>query len=136
MQHEINGWQKDQTIARIVRATFPNYRRKRVWVRAAESITLSGLNWDGGSRDEYRACSIDGKQGSGVTTGILSTPAPWNNQFEGKSVPIPQGYVIVRGGTFCGKDATLCLHVNPSDMPRYLPNYSGLRTQCAEICGR
>jgi hypothetical protein len=47
--------------------------------------------------------------------------APWENVAEGKTLPVPQGYVVVRGGHVCGKASILTITVNPADMPRLLP---------------
>src|ERR1700722_6170467 len=41
---EKKQWQRDATISHIVAATFPSYRRRKVIIRAAESVTLSDLN--------------------------------------------------------------------------------------------
>jgi hypothetical protein len=117
---EITNWPKDPTVTRIVRATFPSYKRKKVLVRATETITFSDLNWSGGTRSEYRACTL-----GGVELGSMDRYhqyAPWDvRQVEGQSVPIPQGSVVVRGGYFCGKESLLTIHVHPADMPKYLP---------------
>lgn len=116
---EITGWNKDATISAIVKATFPSYKRRKVYVRAAETVMLQDLNWSGGTRSEYRACTLDG----GTTLGNsekYSMIHPWDNKAEGASVPIPVGSVMVRGGFFCGKESLLCIYVNPADMPKYL----------------
>lgn len=117
---EIKGWNRDRAIAGIVKATFPNYKRQKVYIRATESVTLSDLNWSGGTRSEYRACTLDGQQMG--DTARFSQCAPWENPAEGLNVPVPAGHVVVRGGHFCGKESILTLHVNPTDMPKYLPN--------------
>jgi hypothetical protein len=117
---EITNWPKDRGIALIVKATFPSYKRKKVLVRASETITFSDLNWSGGTRSEYRACTLAG-HGLGSMDKYHAL-APWDpRQVEGQSVPIPQGSVVVRGGYFCGKESLLTIHVNPADMPKYLP---------------
>jgi len=114
---EVNGWQKKPEIAAIVRATFPSYRRKKVYLRVVESVTFSDLNWSGGTRSEYRACTLDGQ-----LTGSMDkyhTLAPWDpRQVEGATVPLPQGHVVVRGGHFCGKESLLALYVHPADIAR------------------
>ena len=117
--HEIANWKQDTTVRRIVNATFPSYRKRKVWVRASESVSIYNLNWDGGSRNEYRACSIEGRAGGSLDR--FKDYAPWDpRQIHNQSVPLLPGAVVVQGGTFCGKDATLTIHVHPSDMPRYL----------------
>jgi hypothetical protein len=114
----INVATKD--VSAIVRATFPSYRKRSVRVLASESVSLHGLNWSGGTRAEYRACSIDGQQSSRPD---MSRDAPWENPFEGKVVPVPPGFCIVQGGFFCGKESILWIHINPSDMPKLLPKF-------------
>jgi hypothetical protein len=120
---EIANWKKDPSVAAIVAATFPDYRRKTVTIRAAENVTLYDLNWSGGTRAEYRACTLDGKAAG--NTDRYNHVAPWQNAAEGASVPIPSGMVVVRGGHFCGKPSLLTIHVNPADMPKYLAKAEG-----------
>lgn len=117
--HDIENWQKDPTVAPIVRAAFPDYRRKKVSVKAAEAVMLQDLNWSGGTRSIYRAVALDGSQTGGDTLGH-SQRHPMDNQAEGASVPVPQGFALVRGGDFCGKPSLLTIYVNPADMPRLL----------------
>ena len=56
--NEYEGSPRD--FATIIAATFPQYRRKKVRVRATGKITFHDLNWSGGTRTEYRACTLDG----------------------------------------------------------------------------
>lgn len=116
---EIKGWQKDRTIAAIVKATFPSYKRKSVRINACAAIALHDLNWSGGTRSEFRACTLAGEERG--STSRYNQCAPWANPAEGMVVPIPAGMIVVRGGYFCGKESILSLHVNPADMPKYLP---------------
>jgi hypothetical protein len=115
---EIKGWQKDAGIAAIVRATFPAYKRKKVMVRASETVSIQDLNWSGGTRSQYRACTFDGRSLGSLDK--YSALAPWDNPAEGQTLPVPAGAVVVRGGHFCGKESLLTIHVNPADMPKYL----------------
>lgn len=106
-------------VARIVDATFPDYRGRKIRVRPATHESLQDLNWSGGSRSQYRACTLDGRTlGTGDAYNAL---APWDNrQVEGQSVPVPPGAVMVRHTIFCGKDTGLTITCNPADMPRLL----------------
>ena len=117
---EIANWQRDQGISAIVKATFPSYRRKKVYVCASETVQVYDLNWSGGTRSQYRACTLDGRELGALDK--YSACAPWNNPAEGQTLPVPVGAVVVRGGHFCGKESLLCLTVNPADMPKYLPS--------------
>jgi hypothetical protein len=105
--------------AQVIAATFPEYRKKTVFIGARETVRLSGLNWSGGSRSIYRACTLDGRK-SGNPQVNTSGPAPWNNPYEGLEIPVPENWVIVQGGCFCGKDATLFISCNLSNMPQLL----------------
>ena len=98
-------------VKNIIAATFPDYRKKKVIVSISESITLHDLNWSGGTRAEYRACTIDGRSLDNQYN--MSAPAPWNNPFEGLSFKIPEGIIIAQAGFFCGKPSLLHLTVNP-----------------------
>jgi hypothetical protein len=116
---EVNNWQRDETIAPLVRAAFPGYKRKSVAIDAASTVTVYNLNWDGGSRNEYAAVEL----ATARKLGDLARFAmmwPGHNYAEGKSLPVPEGTVVVRGGTFCGKQSRLTLYVNPADMPKHL----------------
>ncbi len=117
MNHSIELPTKD--LAAIVRATFPDYRRKTVYVRAAESVTLHDINWSGGSRSLYRGATVAGEPtGSADKYNQL---APWDvRQIEGQSVAIVPGAVLVEGGHFCGKERKLTVYVHPSNMPATL----------------
>ena len=97
-----------------------NYRKRQVAIRAAEYVTLNNLNWDGGSRNSYAAFTLDGAPLGNADK--HHAPAPWENAAEGARVLVPQGACLVQYGTFCGKDATAYIYVNPADMPRVLGN--------------
>ena len=107
-------------LAAIIAATFPDYRRKTVYVRAVETVTLHDLNWSGGTRSMYRGATIGG-QALGNTDKYHAL-APWDvRQIEGEKVALIPGAVLVQGGTFCGKDSKLTVYVHPSNMPAVLP---------------
>jgi hypothetical protein len=111
---------KKADVARIIAATFPDYRGQKISVRPATSESLQDLNWSGGSRSQYRACTLDGRALG--TSAEYHTYAPWDNrQVEGQSVPIPPGSVMVRHSIFCGKDTGLTITCHPDDMPKLLP---------------
>lgn len=104
----------------LIAATFPKYTGKKIEVRATESVLLHGLNWAGGSRNQYAACSLSGQAMGNAAIG--NQAAPWSNPVEGKSCPVPAGYCVIEHCLFCGKDLGLRIYVNPADMPRYLPS--------------
>jgi hypothetical protein len=120
----IENWQRDPSIKAIVNATFPNYRRKKVVIWHTGSVTLTDLNWSGGTRKEYRACSREGNYVGSLDR--FNAQAPWENKAEGKKIDIPQGTIVVEGGYFCGNESILYLHVNPQDLPKYIEAESRL----------
>lgn len=95
-----------------------NFTRKRkVFVKAAEKVRFTGLNWSGGSRSEYSAVNLH--NGQSVSPN-MSQEHPWFNPFEGKEVSVPEGVAIVEHGHFCGKPMTIKIYVNPANMPKLL----------------
>lgn len=120
---EIKAWKKDPSIARIVKACFPSYNKRKVYVQATEQVTFHDLNWSDGTRNEYVGATL-----TATVTGDMSrynALAPWDaRQVEGQSIPLPVGHVIVRGGYFCGNETILTIYVNPADMPKHLENKS------------
>ena len=104
---------KNPAVAAIMRATFPNYRRKTVWLNPRGAVTLCDLNWSGGTRSEYRACTLGGSCLGG--SGKYNAMAPWDNYAEGKTIEIPPGRCMVRAGFFCGKPSHATIYYNGSD---------------------
>lgn len=107
-------------VKEIIQATFPGYKKHKAVIVPGEKVTFYDLNWSGGTRNEYRACTIDGRPLDNAYN--MSAPAPWNNPFEGKEIAIPENMVVVQGGHFCGKTSTLFIHVHPANMPKLLTN--------------
>ena len=90
------------------------YRKHKVIVILSDSVTLHNLNWDGGSRREYTALTLDGLRVTG-NTDKYAMMHPWNNPAEGVCMPLMPGFVVLSGGTFCGKPATMTIYINPYD---------------------
>jgi hypothetical protein len=105
-------------IRKLIAATFPDYRRRKVMIWARSNVTLSGLNWDGGSRSEYAGCTLDGQPTGNASRFHRFHPA--DNPGEGRTIAVPTGCALVQGGTYCGRPATLYIYVNPEDMPRLI----------------
>ena len=104
----------------IIKATFPDYRKRSVNIEQADHVTLNDLNWSGGTKAEYRACSIDGRPLENKVE--LGTLAPWVNPYEGQTIPVPPGFVVVEGGHFCGHKRMLYITFNPADMSKQIAN--------------
>jgi hypothetical protein len=108
-----------QDVDMIVRATFPEYRGRKIRVAAAEGVTLHDLNWSGGTRSQYRGASLSGQSLGNADR--YNQLAPWDSrQIEGQRLPLVPGVVVVEHSMFCGKDTGLRIYVHPADMPRLL----------------
>lgn len=93
------------------------YRKKKVRVWPTQTVTLSGLNWSGGTKYEYHFMSLlDDKIG----TAVLDKDAPWNNRYEGQKVELATNLIAIKTGIFCGKAATMYIYVHPDNMPRLI----------------
>lgn len=106
-------------VAALVDATFPDYKGKKYRVVPLDSVTIMDLNWHGGTRSQYRGCTLAGER-----TGALdkwNAVAPWRNAAEGSQVEIPKGACLVKHSMFCGKDSGLTIYVHPDNMPGMLP---------------
>jgi len=110
---------KSKDLKPIIQATFPGYKKHNVIVNSTTTVTFGGLNWGGGSRSEYRACTVTGEKIENKIN--MNAPAPWMNPFEGKTISLPVDAVIVEGGYFCGKVSTLFVNVHPDNLPKFLP---------------
>ena len=115
-----------KTVGALIKATFPDYNGNKVRIMPVESITFTDLNWSGGTRNQYQACTITGE--SIDSRHNMNALAPWDNQFEGKSVSIHMDLAVVEHGYFCGKDMGLTIYVNPQNMTGLLPGKSELGT--------
>jgi len=126
----------DRTIKAIVLAAFPSYRKRSAGL---STFASSGQNinsyWDGGSRDEYAIVDL-----STMTKAPMPTVGHPYFEVKGAGVPtgedqyvivdhvgnvtlksLPQGYVLVRAGTFCGKPSTAHVYAHASDLTKLLP---------------
>lgn len=95
------------------------YRKRKVIVLATEEVVMYGLNWDGGSRNEYHAVRLDDFAVSSKPQ--MNFPAPWKNTYEGARVALLPGLAVAKTGTFCGKESVMTLYVHPASMPKLLP---------------
>jgi hypothetical protein len=95
--------------AKIIAATFPNYKGRKIRLEHVAKVTFSDTNWCEGSRSQYAAMATNGQSEVLNMKGV----APWNNPIEGKTFPLPPGYLIVEHTIFCGKDCGLTVYMNP-----------------------
>ncbi len=108
----------DPSIRKIVSATFPTYRGRKIRVETSDRPVHVESYWSGGSRNYFQAYDMrDGR----------TMPVPQNGTpFDGgpirpDGVEVPAGFAIVEHSIFCGKDAGIRIHVHPDSLPRLLP---------------
>jgi hypothetical protein len=108
-----------EQVAAIVAGTYPDYRGNKIRVIPAETVTFQNLNWQGGTRSQYRACDLSG--------GPLGSLDKWNqvhprdNAAESSEIRLPEGAAIVEHSLDRGKDTGLRIYIRPADMPNLLP---------------
>ena len=114
----VHNWQRNPSIAAVVKATFPSYKRKKVAITRCDGVTMHDVNWSGGTKYEYVSYDTHAK-----TVHSLSDdgPAPWNNPTEGQRLPVLPRFLIVSAGHFCGKPSILTIYAHPEVTPWYSP---------------
>lgn len=102
-------------IQRVIRAASSGYRKHKAILVATTGIEMNDMYWSGGSRSSYSAVNLK-------TLAVGSAGQQNPPQFGGKTpqVAIPEGAVIVKLGTFCGRPATATVFINPANMPPVL----------------
>jgi hypothetical protein len=110
---------KRADVARLVAATFPDYKGRRITLRPSTSVTIHDLNWSGGTRNQYRTCTIEGRPVG--TSARYNQIAPWENPAEGVNLPIPPGFAVVCSGQFQGRPTPLRIYVHPGDLAALIP---------------
>ena len=91
------------------------YRGRKVSVEFTEKVFLHDTNWGGGTRNWYYFFNMENSKGK-----HLVIPAPWNNQFEGEAVELPENIICIERSHFCGKDLGLTIHAHPNRRPAFL----------------
>ena len=106
---------KQQIEKSIARSAFPDYRGHKISVNISGEVHFYNMNWDGGTKNEYRAVRI----GDGAVRGFPDL-APWMNPVEGKCCRIPEGWAVVEQSYFCGAGPRLRVYLAaPDAVPGY-----------------
>ena len=115
---------KTPEISRVVRASGVNGKRNGD-VSVIEFRGPRTLNsyWDGGSKEEY--CLVDMVT---LKTWSMPTSHPYfDRRPDGQRcgnleiAELPPNVCLVQGGTFCGKPASIRIHVRPENLEPLLP---------------
>ena len=120
-------------VFRVVRAAFPDYRKKKVAVEVFGPHRINSY-WGGGSRSEYCLVDLSTMQRKPLPTSthpffdVMRKTGPGENDaIQVDSVGnvtlkvLPNGVALVEAGTFCGKPATAVVMVNAGTLTPMLP---------------
>ena len=108
----------DESIAKILRATYPDYRGRKVYVDPSDGPVDVRSYWSEGSRDYFVAVDLRTMR----TIAVPQNGTPFDGgPLSPNGVIPPVGYAIVEHSIFCGKDVGITIHVHPDSMPRFLP---------------
>lgn len=98
--------------------TVLGYRKKKVRIVPTESVRLTGLNWEGGSKNTYHSADLQTDRVVSHTS--FGNPHPWDNEREGAKVALPENMIVIRTSIFMGKESVMEIYVHPNNMPRFL----------------
>jgi hypothetical protein len=122
-------------VKRVIVAGFPGYKKHRAFLSAfPESGKNINSYWDGGSRDEYAIVELSTMQRKPMPSsthpyfdiarhgmanqdnGIVESDHVGNITLK----MLPEGFALVSAGTFCGKQATAHVYLNPANLAKLL----------------
>lgn len=95
-------------VKRLLAATFPEYRGRKIRLAFSTSVRLENY-WDGGTRSYWKAVDL----ASGETAPPAAATNNPLNRLAHVDVPIPAGVALVEHVIFCGKDCGIVVHVAP-----------------------
>jgi hypothetical protein len=123
-------------VRRVILTAFPSYRKQgaflSVFPESGESINSY---WDGGSRDEYAIVELATLQRKSLPTrthpyfdvavrglcGAETQDLVVDHVGNITLKHLPEGFALIRAGTFCGKPATAHVYLNVENMAKLLP---------------
>jgi hypothetical protein len=101
-------------IRRIVDATFPDYRGRKIKVRQWTGARQLDNYWSGGSRSYYVAIRVN----DGAVSDF-GTDNPFLASAHDK-VDLPEGVILVERSIFCGKESGLTIWTHAPAAPALL----------------
>lgn len=122
-------------VKKLVSIAFPSYKKHNAYLSEWPGSMNINSYWDGGSRDEYAIVELATMQRKPMPTSthpyfdvaryglankeneVISTDHVGNITLK----ILPEGFAIVRAGTFCGKQATAHVYLNPANLTKLLP---------------
>lgn len=104
----------DPIVRKIAAAAYPDYRGRKIQVKAADKSINVKSYWDGGSRSYFVFVRLADMN--------VSKPVPAQHPVFDPQIPnadhvqIPEGVACVAHSIFCGKDLGLTVYVNPANL--------------------
>lgn len=105
-------FKSDLSICKALKAEFPGYRKRDLWISITESVKPFGYWWDGGSRTEYWTLT----DGHLARLSVPNGPPQFTKGVMAESVALRPGLQVVTTGVFCGKTATMRVYIHPDDV--------------------
>jgi hypothetical protein len=97
----------DPFVRWLLRASFPEYKGRKISARLYVRPLSLDLNWDGGSRDSV--IFLDPVSGA---ASALRVPSPFDRAAH-EPVVLPPGRILAVHSIFCGRDTGVTLYVWP-----------------------
>jgi len=118
----------------VVRAAFPDYRKREAIVCTFYAGLRINSYWSGGTRNEFAVVELATLRCHNLPTatnplydvalrGLANKADGFVKIDEAGNITLktlPDGFVVVRAGDFCGKRATAYVFVPAANMPRFL----------------
>ena len=106
----------DETVKRIVKATFPSYNGRKFKLSTKIPRKLDSY-WSGGSRDFYAFYEL----ATGKSFDVEGNHPYFEANRPRELEKLPPGVVLVRHSIFCGKDTGITIYASSSDLAPLLP---------------
>jgi hypothetical protein len=108
----------------FLKGMFAGYKRRDINIRVCERMSFHDLNWSGGSKTDYTIVRLD--DNATMSLASWGQLAPWANPYEGATIDMRPGFMIVSTGYFCGKVSLMNVYVHPDNMAPLL-TFTGSR---------
>lgn len=96
----------DPLVKRLIAASFPNYRGRKIKAVVTDDALALDLSWSGGTVDKVVLLTPNG-------SGTLVVPSPWARGAN-DPVAVPPGAILAVHSYFVGVDAGLTFYFNPA----------------------
>jgi hypothetical protein len=118
-------------VHRVITAAFPGYKKHNAFLSAFSDCGVEiNSYWDGGSKSVFVLVDLATLARKALPTSSHpyfdmhaasgQTPDVIVDRGNVTLTQLPEGVVLIEGGTFCGKTATAHVHVNPANLTKFL----------------